>query len=369
MKKLNWFQKLAFIINIGIALLLLMASFSSVFEPKDSSLIYLMGLTYPFLLLTNIIFIGYWIYKGKLVFIISLGICLIGSSNFNRFITFNSNPTKSNESTFKIMSFNVRLFNRYKWIKKERLDTEIMTYIQSESPDIISFQEFINVKKEKLNYINQMKEIGYPYYKLESRTKKYSSNNFFGLITFSKYKIKNSGAAYQNPNGAHKTISLFTDIEINDQLVRIYNTHFNSLKFISTDYDFVENIADNNETEALKKSKNILSKVMASARIRQDEIAYVKEHISNSPYPIIMVGDFNEPPYSYAYPQFTSFLSDPFLKHGFGLGTTYDGISTIPGLRLDYILHSDQLESTHFYTGQSGLSDHRPVIAEFILKQ
>ena len=82
-----------------------------------------------------------------------------------------------------------------------------------------------------------------------------------------------------------------------------------------------------------------------------------------------MLGDFNEPPYSYAYPQFGANLQDPFLKFGFGLGTTFDGISTLPGLRLDYILHSNQLESNSYNIGPKNLSDHRPIIVKFQIKE
>ncbi|UTW66502.1 endonuclease/exonuclease/phosphatase family protein [bacterium SCSIO 12643] len=368
MKKLSWFQKLIFIVNLGASLGLIVASFSSSFEPQQSALFYLAGLTYPFFLLINILFILYWVYQRKLVFILPLIACIIGSSNFKSLIAFNSKP-KQETSTFKIMSFNVRLFNKYKWIEKDHLDDKIIEYIKSESPDIIAFQEFINITKEDLNYIKEIKNLGYKYYIFEPRNRGYTKHNFFGLITFSKHKITDNGVAYQNPESSRKTISLYTDINIQGKTIRIYNTHFNSLRFISEDYEFVENIADNDEEEAIKKSKNILNKVMNSARKRQNEVTFVRNHMMESPHPIIMLGDFNEPPYSYAYPQFTDFLEDPFLQYGFGLGTTYDGISTIPGLRLDYILHSKELKSTGFYTGPSGLSDHRPIISNFLIEE
>jgi len=369
MKNLSWFQKLIFIVNLGAAIGLVIASFSSSFEPQQSALFYLAGLTYPLFLLFNIFFILYWAYQRKLVFIISMIACLMGSSNFKSLIAFNSKPKQQETPTFKIMSFNVRLFNKYGWLEKDHVDKKIIEYIKTESPDIIAFQEFINITRENLNYIKEVKKLGYKYYTLEPRNGKYTKHNFFGLITFSKHKIANWGVAYQNPESLRKTISLYTDIVINEKTIRVYNTHFNSIRFIPEDYEFVENIADNDEEEAIKKSKNILNKVMISARKRQSEVDFVKSHMDASPHSIIMLGDFNEPPYSYAYPQFTAFLEDPFLKYGFGIGTTYDGISTIPGLRLDYILHSKDLISTSFYIGPSQLSDHRPIISNFLIEE
>jgi endonuclease/exonuclease/phosphatase (EEP) superfamily protein YafD len=327
---------------------------------------YLISLAYPLFLLFNVLFVFYWIYQFKLHLILSLIVILLGYNNLTSLVSFNTTETEETNSDFSIMSFNVRLLNKYNWIEKENIDAEIFDYIQKVNPDIVAFQEFINDKKEKYFYIKQMKALGYPYYKNEPGR---ITSHFFGLITFSKFKITETGVAYQYGTTNHKSTSIYTDIKIKKQTIRVYNTHLNSLKFIGEDYQFVENITKQNEKETIQKSKNILTKVMVSARKREIEVKAILAHINESPYPCILLGDFNEPPYSYAYPKFSKTLTDPFLTHKFGVGTTFDGIKTIPGLRLDFILHSNTLVSNAFETGPKDLSDHRPITSWFQLPE
>ena len=360
--KLNWFQKLLFGINILFILGLLFANLSSYFEPVSNKMGYLFGLSYPYFLVINLLFVLFWVYAKKLHFILSLAIILLGYSNVKNLVSFNWKKEIKTTSDFTIMSFNVRLFNVYKWIDDDTIDDQIIEYIDSEKPDIICFQEFFENKKTNVYNIKRMKEIGYSYYKKESKPTK--NGYYFGLITFSKYKITESGIAHKKDD-KNKVVSFFTDIKINEKTIRVYNTHLNSLGFKTEDYKFVENLTNNNEKEAIRKSKSILSKIAGAGAKRQEEVKHIIAQTDKSPYPFIVLGDFNEPPYSYAYPKFKKKLNDPFLKFGFGLGTTYDGISTLPGIRLDYILHSNELVSNSFSIGPKNLSDHRAVSASF----
>jgi endonuclease/exonuclease/phosphatase family metal-dependent hydrolase len=307
-------------------------------------------------------------YVKKVHFILSLLIILLGYSNATNLIGFNISSDKNTAPEFTVMSFNVRLFNQYNWLEDTNTRENIYAYIAKEAPDVIAFQEFFESKKNRNANKKRLKNLGYIYSVQEPNPNRSSKTDFFGLTLFSKYKLKDHGIAYRRLKG-EKTISYFIDIEIKDERVRVYNTHLNSLGFQSEDYKFVENLSENTEAEALQKSKNILSKVMIAAKKRQLEVEGIINHISSSPYPVIVLGDFNEPPYSYAYPQFTTELIDPFQKFGFGLGTTFDGITTLPSLRLDYILHSERLTSVSYKTGPKKLSDHRPITSGFVFSK
>ena len=365
MKKLSWFDKVFFVVNIVFALFLLLSTFSPAIEPQKAKFIYLFGLAYPAFLLLNILFILYWIKKKKRHFILSVAVILFGLSNLSTFFATNFSSKKTPEPEFSIMSFNVRLFDKYNWLNTQGINDSIFKYIESKSPDIVAFQEFINIDEVGYHYIKRMQAMGYRYYDLEPKNKKNKEKKYFGLATFSKYKTVAEGVAYQykGPKGyLKKSVCIYTDIEIDNKIIRVYNTHLKSLGFGKDDYHFVENFTENNKDEAVEKSKSIASKVLQAAYKRAEEIKAIEQHINESEYPVIVVGDFNEPPYTYSYKQITTNLNDAFLDHGFGLGTTYDGISTLPGLRLDFMLYSPSLISSNFVVGTSGLSDHRPLL-------
>ncbi len=372
MRNLNWWNKFIFWVNVFLAIILFLSSLSSKLEPSSARYIFLLGLAYPLFLSVNVLFFLYWIYKRKIHFVLSLVVILFGISNLTTLLATNLGDKTSTASDFTLMSFNVRLFNKYKWIEVDDLNDSIFKYIESKSPDVIAFQEFTNRDKPGFQNIKRMEDLGYKYHEVEPGGIERPNDRFFGLATFSKYKIINNGAAFQYDlvkGSSYKTACFYTDIEINGSVVRVYNTHLYSLKFVKEDYEFVENVSENNEKQAVEKSKGIASKVLTAAYKRAEEIKSIKSHIDQCPYPSILVGDFNEPPYTYSYHQLTTNLSDAFLVHGFGIGTTFDGISTIPGLRLDFMLYSENIVSTHFNVGKSGLSDHRPLLGGFSISK
>ena len=50
-----------------------------------------------------------------------------------------------------------------------------------------------------------------------------------------------------------------------------------------------------------EKAKILGSRMAESFRIHQDQVAAVREFAQNSPYPVILGGDFNSVPSSYEY--------------------------------------------------------------------
>ncbi|MDD4848141.1 MAG: endonuclease/exonuclease/phosphatase family protein, partial [Bacteroidales bacterium] len=87
----------------------------------------------------------------------------------------------------------------------------------------------------------------------------------------------------------------------------------------------------------------------------------VHQFISQSPYPVIVCGDFNDTPGSYSYQQVSKGLKDGFLEAGQGFGQTFNG--DIPLMRIDYIFHNDHFQATDFQVHINHYSDHYPVSA------
>ena len=136
--------------------------------------------------------------------------------------------------------------------------------------------------------------------------KRKKSNNRLQIIT--KYKEINRGFVH-NMNSC-----IYTDIILNDT-IRIYNIHLQS---------------------------NWIKTMKLSYQTRANEAVIIKKHIDNSPYPVIICGDFNDTPISYTYTKISNNLSDAFKQSGIGIGSSYIGV---PFLRIDYILHDKKYKS------------------------
>jgi endonuclease/exonuclease/phosphatase family metal-dependent hydrolase len=59
-------------------------------------------------------------------------------------------------------------------------------------------------------------------------------------------------------------------------------------------------------------------------------------------------------------------LIDSFKEKGSGIGNTYNG--AFPSFRIDYVMHSKELEALDYRTVKADLSDHLPVVVGFRFK-
>ena len=101
---------------------------------------------------------------------------------------------------------------------------------------------------------------------------------------------------------------------------------------------------------------------------------FVKEKISQSPFPVLLCGDMNDVPNSYAYRTLRDNRNDAFLEKGFGIGKTYTSATSrflgkLPTLRIDYIFADPVIETTQFTQVNKKLSDHQALIADFKLTE
>jgi endonuclease/exonuclease/phosphatase family metal-dependent hydrolase len=98
----------------------------------------------------------------------------------------------------------------------------------------------------------------------------------------------------------------------------------------------------------------------------QDKQAFhLHQVVANSPYPVILCGDFNSVPNAYTYFMGKGVLQDAFLKKGRGMGCTYPRLSST--LRIDYIFADPVFTIKSFDVKRAVLSDHYPVVAKIAL--
>lgn len=91
----------------------------------------------------------------------------------------------------------------------------------------------------------------------------------------------------------------------------------------------------------------------------------VLDSIGNN-HPIIVAGDMNDFNQSESLTTIQGKdLYDAWWKGGRGLGLTYSGFGL--HLRLDHILYNEKLQLQQIQVGRTELSDHRPLIADFVL--
>ncbi|MCK4921539.1 MAG: endonuclease/exonuclease/phosphatase family protein, partial [Bacteroidales bacterium] len=255
----------------------------------------------------------------------------------------------------KILSYNVRAFNIYDWENDPNTDEGIFNFIRSEHPDVICLQEFYYNRgsSQPASTPRFFREIPYQHIQYTSR----NSSSGFGIATFSKYPIVKTGTIRFDKSN---NLAIYTDILFHNDTIRIFNNHLQSVNFLQNNYRFIEKIPVVSSDRNIEEIKDISSKLKSAFIKRAKQTDKIKARINQSPYPVIVCGDFNDTPVSYAYHKMQKRLDDAFLKAGTGRGNTHLG--KIP-LRIDYIHYSKEFEAVEFEKIKADLSDHYPIIS------
>src|SRR5512147_1753576 len=107
----------------------------------------------------------------------------------------------------------------------------------------------------------------------------------------------------------------------------------------------------------MEGSISIFAKLKKAFIIRAQQVDVMKRSIAESPYPVILCGDFNDTPVSYTYHEMTQRLKDSFKKAGKGIfGNTFAG--NFPSFRIDYILFDGTFRAYDYQKYKVELSEH-----------
>lgn len=339
------------------ALLLIAGDLSSFFSPESFVPLAFAGLVFPYALLAFTVGLilratrGRWkglVWPLLLVFFLWSSI----TSTFGGWGGFDGEPVESVDESelaeLSVTSFNVRRMDEYGWSGKENTRAEIANWIGNNIVDVFSLQEFPS--KAKVEVLRKLH--GYKFYTV--------TKGAGPAIATSKRVINHD--KWLGPEDEHYR-GVWVDLLNGDDTIRVVNVHLQSIGFGKSDYEAVR---EGTNSEDRSRLFDILS-VAYEKRAAQAEA--LREFLEMSPFPVVLTGDFNDTPVSYATSTVKGDddevvqLYDAFDAVGSGLGATYVG--DLPGLRIDFILHSDRLTPTHFTTHSLRLSDHRPVSAIF----
>ncbi len=334
------------------------------------------ALALPFLLLAQTGFFIFWFFVKRKLVIIPLLFCLLAwdlITNFFAF-SFSSGKKQIKTSNLHVATWNVHLYNFFE--NKGLPDQHMLEKTRKLNADVLAVQEFVfSLDTTSPITLERIKaSLGYRYVvaandrafgvhtNIKQRTEKYHP---FCVAIFSNYPIL-QWEKVQSLKEYNHTF-LWADILVNTDTIRVFNIHLQSMHFAKDDYQFIENMNQNNMDEVQRKSKSIIRKMKVAYLLRASQVMDVKNEINKSPHPVIVCGDMNDVPNSYSYQTIRKGLKDAHVEKGNGIGRTFKFLS--PTLRIDYIFHSKELEPNRVQIIRPSLSDHYPVVADFSFKK
>lgn len=353
--------------SIVVSLALLVSYTSSYIPPQKLWFIQFFGLVYPVLLLSlMVLIIINFLFKNRTAFYII--VLLIGTFTHAKYfgIDFKSPDLEQySDNKLKVMSYNARMFDAYKFITPKLTDSrgDFIELFRNESVDILCIQEYVEdeTNKEIITPEDIKKAGGYTNYVTTMILEK--KKMFLGQAIYSKYPIINAGSI---GDSSASIPSIYADIVKGQDTIRVYNFHLESIRFQKDEYSLFDTEVQSSKSYS-SRIKGLISKLKKAYPLRVKQAQVIIDHAMTSPYPVIMNGDLNDPPTSYAYSMMNKNFNDAFNEASFGMARTYAG--KVPAGRIDYIFYNKELAPISFRTWtEKVLSDHYPIIAEFLVR-
>ncbi|MCO6565213.1 MAG: endonuclease/exonuclease/phosphatase family protein [Apibacter sp.] len=319
-----------------IAILLCITYLNKFIEPKIFPYLGLLALIYPILIAIYLLFTIFWIIKREKVFIPFFIFTFFLLFPIKKYVHIGeANHEQITNHELKILTYNIRYANNNKDLQA------LEDYITQKDVDIAFFHEI---------YTRQWRS------KEIFLAERY--NAAFDLIGISsKYPIINEQKIILPNNG----FAGMVDIQKDQDIIRCFSIYLEPM-YLNKNIFKISTIAQ------LKNNLEIITdKLLKGFKKHEVQIDLLTKYIKESPYPVIVCGDFNSVPLSYEYFTLKKDLVDVFEKSGKGLGWTfYDYYYPI---RIDYIFVNNDFKSKLCYVDRNvNFSDHYPVLATLELK-
>lgn len=362
---------------VATCVFLLIIFFLVHFDPSGYALGGISVLIYPFVLFITIIAtIVTLIVRWKMA-IPGVLILLMTASDIRMIFAVQASKSfnaEKKQHTLRVMTWNVRAFmplnEQIYDVRKTSID-DIVRYVGDMKPDIICLQEFFTYTRKYRKNLEIIEKLGYPYHAFADKVLD-DGELRTGIIIFSKYPIIKSRKIEIPEKFADGDESpIMADIKIGNDTVSVLNIHLQSYGFREHEYKDLAKIRSQEDKE-LKATRNIFRKMRKAIEYRNRQSDLLGQKIKNTRLPLIVCGDLNDVPASYAYKTIRGELNDSFLENGFGLGKSFVSgrsrvLGWLPTLRIDYIFHDEVLRSTQFKMLTNHHSDHHGLITDMEL--
>lgn len=352
-----------FTANLIAIIFLILATQAHNVSPIKFVFISYLGLAFPVLLVINILFLLFWIitfrWKYIIVQLIAFAFCI---NSLTTYFPINKPSEHIPEEAIKVMTYNVRGFD---WlIGKEARENPVLEYIANSNSDIICMQEFAVESKKDKNKIISLDEFddimeNYPYRTI-IRLGDTIGSTIYGLACYSKYPIRKVARI---PIDSQFNGSAMYEIRLGKKDITIVNNHLESNRITAEDKALYKELVVNKDSHVINEVAESVFKRLDPAfktRAKQADIIshYIEMQRKNTP-DMIICGDFNDSPMSYAFSEIKGDFVDSYTATGSGVGITYHEDNFL--FRIDFIMYTPNMKSYNCTVGKVKYSDHYPV--------
>lgn len=310
-------------------------------------------LLFPYLLAATVIAgVGWLVARSYITAAVSLAVLLaVSPAAVDAWPVRTSGTPHNARNTFSLMTYNV-----YGGIDIENPEAKIsrtLGYIISRRPDIVCMQEYPWFRDDKVAteaQIDSLRKI-YPVIIFTPEARQ---------TILSRYPVER-GTVVVRPRGNIVNYHLL----IKGHRVDICSLHLASYALNEEERNVVDEIGGSHPRKVLRGLEHtVRDKLLSGFRNRVLDASIARENIDSLTQNLIVCGDFNDVPASWAYRVIRDGdLRDAISENHFGPMITYNAHNFY--FRLDHILCRGNLRAFDVERGDLRSSDHYPLTAKF----
>lgn len=340
--------------NIAVIVLMLLSGYSDHVAPSSFPHLSWLGLAFPAFLLLNLLFVFFWILvRWRRLWIPIVGYAL-AYVPINIYLPLNAQQDLP-DGTIKVLSFNVACYSGNGVYHEHEGFDSVYSYLARQQADIVCLQEDNDTWRRFV--MHRYGKI-YPY---NDTTVFCKDQAFNGVGIHTRFPILRKERIWYESR-TNGSVAYF--LQVGRDTVLVINNH---LEFSNINQDDRANyrrmIRGKMSRDTARTESVLLIEKLAQAsvtRSRQAEAVhrYIEAH---QHLPIIVCGDFNDSPISYAHRKVGEGLTDCFVASGRGLGLSYFQKGFY--FRIDHIFCSKHFQPYNcMIDDKTDVSDHYPVV-------
>lgn len=345
-------------INVVVIIAMVVFGYGGHLNPEHHPRLAAMTLLFPAALVANTAMLAIWLvtcWKGTVIPLIGYLICFPPIRTY-----LPLNPQKDlPEGTIKVISWNIYLFALGDTVGHTHPSIQ---YLIDSDADIICLQE-ADHSTVRYQYDHILRP-HYPYYHQYNHKK--SGDN---MVLFSRFPILSDELI---PYHSDSNLSLAYVLDINGRKTLVVNNHLESNMLNRNERDgFTQMMKGKMQKDAARReSRNLLTKLGHAAQTRASQARTVADYIAKARregMSVIVCGDFNDNPLSYAHHTICRDLTDCHTAAAFGPGFSFNRNRMF--VRIDNIFCSDEWQPYNTTVDRSiTTSDHYPIVCHLKYK-
>ncbi len=342
------------------------AGYGGMVNPLSTTLPALIAMTFPVCLLVDIalILVGLlFCCRAAAVIVLSIAVTAGPLLTFCP-VHFGDRAPEGDAPELRVMTYNVMQLDDYTRLHNTPASNPTMQFILGSDADIVALQECPTLRRAANTDVRTSRGL------LDSVAARYPYRAFGreGQALLSRYPFTEV-ALSRKPDHSFQVRAYRIESPLGD--ITLFNLHLKSIGLTDGDKALYRQWTDGEAArgpireELRELRRDVLSKLSAAFRERAVQARAIREMIDSVGGTVLVCGDFNDIPGSYAARKILATgLDDAYREAGCGPAITYHASRFY--FRIDHIFASPSLRPVDAFTLRNPTSDHYPVEAVFV---